>query len=332
MFAKKILLGCVAVLSLGSVSSVAASEGWPTKPVRVLVAYPPGGAADLVARHVASHLQESFGQPFIVVNRPGGNTIIAADDAAKSPSDGYTFYISSPNIATLPTLFAGKLPFDPERDFVPVGLLSRVPFFIFVPKGLEVDSFSDLLAMAKENPGKLSYAYNGAGTTAQLGMELLKQRKGLDILPVPYKSNTSAQIDLAAGRVDIVMGDMTVGGGTLADRSDIQSDRVKVLAATPGERSAFLPNVPTIAEAGDLPGFDASIWFGMFAPTGTPQEIIERMNAAMAQYLTSNEAKEAFGKLGQEPAVVTPQELGDIVREQSRSYREVIEKAGIKIS
>lgn len=326
---KRIILSCFAALGIGFGSVAAAADNWPSKPVRVLVAYPPGGAADLVARHMTNHLQESFGQNFIVVNRPGGNTIIAADDAAKSAPDGYTFYISSPNIATLPTLFAGKLPFDPERDFVPVGLLSRVPFFIFVPKNMAVESFADLLAMAKENPGKLSYAYNGAGTTAQLGMELLKQRKGLDILPVPYKSNTSAQVDLAAGRVDIVMGDMTVGGGALPDRSDIQSDRVKVLAATPAGRSTFLPNVPTIAEAGDLPGFDASIWFGMFAPTGTPQEIIDKMNAEMARYLNSEAAKEAFGKLGQEPAVATPQELGDIVREQSRSYREVIEKAGI---
>jgi tripartite-type tricarboxylate transporter receptor subunit TctC len=330
------LIGALAAITILAGPLQAQAQGqtqqpWPNRPVKVLVAYPPGGAADLVTRLVANRLQTAFGQPFIVINRPGGNAIIAADAAAKSDPDGYTFYVSSPNIATLPTLFAGKLPFDPEKDFVPVGLMSRVPFFIFVHNDLKVNTLNELIALARSQPGKLSYGHNGTGTTAQLGMELLKQRTGIDLLSIPYKSNTAAQVDLAAGRVDIVMGDLTVGGGAAADGSGLNSHRVRALAATTADRSSFLPKVPSVAEAANLPGFDASIWFAMFAPTGTPADVITKVNAEMRAYLGSEEVRGRLAKIGQAAVSSTPEELRTIVRNEAERYGRVIQKAGIKI-
>lgn len=316
---------CSALLAggalLASTLASAQTAAWPARPVRIVVPFAPGGGADQAARLLAQHLSTTLGQSFVVESKPGGHTIIGAETVAKSAPDGYTlFFCSASTVSVNPSLFA-KLPYDPQRDFAPISMVSRFPFFIVVPASSTASSLSELIAGAKGNP--LSYASAGNGTSGHLGFELLKRSAAVDLTHVPYKSYSAAMPDLLSGRISTMMADLAVVGGA------IRGGKLRVIAATSPQRSSFMPEVPTVGESG-IPGFDLTVWFALFAPAATPRDIIRTLNAETGRFLSSGEAMEKFRAIGHEPSPTTPDQLGMIVRAEAEKWDKLVREAGIK--
>ena len=298
---------------------------WPARPVKLLVPFPPGGAADVPARLLSEHLGRVLGAPFVIDNRPGGNTVIAADAAAKSAPDGYTFlFCSNSTMASVPLLVANP-PYQPERDFATVGMVSRAPFFVVVPAAFPANSMAELMALARREPGKLSYGSNGNGTSGNLGMELLKLTHKLDLVHVPYRSYVQVLNDMLGGRIQVMMADLTVVGGAL------QAGTVKAIAAAVPERSSFFPDLPTVAETTGIEGFDAGVWFGLFAPAGVPAAVVRRLNAETVAWLATPTAQEALRRIGQVPDPGTPEQLRATVRADGARYARIIRETGVRI-
>ena len=307
-----------------AVAGSAFAQAWPIKPVRVIIPYPPGGGAEAAARFLANHFTQAFGQPFVIDNRPGGNTVIGAEAAAKAAPDGYTLFITGGSTMSVqPYVFAGKLPYDPLGDFAPVSMVSRFPFFLVVPASLPAKSLAELVALVKAKPGQLSYASNGSGSIAHLGMEMLKLGTGMDLLHVPYKGFAPALPDLLSGRVTVMMADLAPIGAQL------KAGNLRVLGATSRERTAFMPEAPTIAELG-LPGYEIDVWFALYAPAKTPADIVARLNAEARKYLGSAEAKEAYGKVGHEPAPSTPEAVRARIASEQKVFTKAVKEAGVK--
>ncbi len=311
------------VLLLAATSSVF-GQAWPNKPVRVIVPFPPGGGAEAAARFLANHFTQAFGQSFVIDNRPGGNTVIGTEAAAKSAPDGYTLLLTGGSTMSVqPLVFAGKLPFDPLVDFAPVTMVSRFPFFLVVPTSLQVNTLAELVAHVKARPGQVSYASNGSGTMAHLGMEMLKQATGMDLLHVPYKGFAPALPDLLSGRISVMMADLAPVG------QQVRAGSLKVLAATSLQRSGFLPEVPTIAELGN-PGYEIDVWFGLFAPAKTAPDIVARLNAESRKFLASAGAKEAFGKVGHDTLYSTPEAVRARIIAEQKALAKPVRDAGVK--
>jgi tripartite-type tricarboxylate transporter receptor subunit TctC len=308
----------------GSAFGQASPAAWPTKPVRVIIPYPPGGGAEAAARFLANHFTQAFGQSFVIDNRPGGNTVIGAEAAAKAPADGYTLFVTGGSTMSLqPLVFAGKLPFDPLGDFAPVSMVSHFPFFLVVPASLQVNTLAELVAYVKARPGQISYASNGSGLLSHLGMEMLKQSTGMDLLHVPYKGFAPALPDLLSGRIGVMMADLAPVG------QQVRAGSLRVLAATSAQRSSFLPEVPSVAELGN-PGYEIDVWFGLFAPAKTPADILARLNAESRKYLLSPEAKDAYGKVGHEPLYSTPEAVRARIIAEQKAFAKAVKDAGVK--
>ena len=313
-----------ALLLALALSGGAFAQAWPARPVRVIVPFPPGGGAEAAARFLAGHFAQAFGQSFVIDNRPGGNTVIGTEAAARAAPDGYTLLLTGGSTMSIqPLVFAGKLPYDPLVDFAPVTQVSHFPFFVVVPASIGVGSLAELVAYAKARPGQLSYASNGSGTMAHLGMEMLKQATGMDLLHVPYKGFGPALPDLLSGRVTVMMADLAPVG------QQVRSGALRALAATSRERSSFLPEVPSVAELGN-PGYEIDVWFGLFAPSRTPAEIVARLNAEAARYLASAEAKEAFGKVGHEPLPSSAEAVRARIAAEQKSFARAVKEAGLR--
>jgi tripartite-type tricarboxylate transporter receptor subunit TctC len=314
----------LAVVLLLAAAGSAVAQAWPAKAVRVIIPYPPGGGAEAAARFLANHLTLAFGQSFVIDNRPGGNTVIGAEAAARSPADGYTLFLTGGSTMSVqPFVFAGKLPYDPLADFAPVSMVSRFPFFLVVPAALQATTLAELVALVKGKPGQLSYASNGSGSIAHLGMEMLKLSTGMDLLHVPYKGFAPALPDLLSGRVTVMMADLAPIGAQL------KAGSLRALGVTSRERSGFMPEVPTIAELGN-PGFEIDVWFALYAPARTPADIVARLNAETRKYLTSAEAKEAYGKVGHEPAPSSPEEVRTRIVGEQKSFSKAVKDANLK--
>ena len=304
---------------------VAQAQSWPSRPVRVIIPFPPGAGAENAARLVSSHWSKVFGQGFVIDARPGGNTMIGAEAAARSAPDGYTLFLcAASTMVVTPALMGAKSPINAQRDFVPVGLVSRLPFFVVVPASVPVNSMQELVALAKARPGTVTYATNGNGSASHLGWELLKRQLGMEMTMVNYKGFAQALPDLLGGRVTTMMADLVVVGPT------IKEGRLRALAATSLERSRFLPSLPTMVELG-FPGYEVTVWFGVFAPVGTPPEIVARLNGEMRKYLATPEAREAYEKLGHEPAPSTPEDLRAQVASDGEKYGKIIRDANIRL-
>jgi tripartite-type tricarboxylate transporter receptor subunit TctC len=313
----------LAILLLAAAGS-AVAQAWPAKAVRVIIPYPPGGGAEAAARFLANHLTQAFGQSFVIDNRPGGNTVIGAEAAARSPADGYTLFLTGGSTMSVqPFVFAGKLPYDPLADFAPVSMVSRFPFFLVVPAALPAQSLAELVALVKGKPGQLSYASNGSGSIAHLGMEMLKLATGMDLLHVPYKGFAPALPDLLSGRVAVMMADLAPIGAQL------KAGSLRALGVTSRERSGFMPEVPTIAELGN-PGYEIDVWFALYAPAKTPADILARLNAETRKYLMSAEAKEAYGKVGHEPAPSSPEEVRARIFVEQKAFAKAVKDANLK--
>ena len=302
----------------------ALAQGWPAKPVRVIIPYPPGGGAEAAARFLANHFTQAFGQSFVIDNRPGGNTVIGAEAAAKAAPDGYTLFITGGSTMSVqPFVFAGRLPYDPLADFAPVSMVSRFPFFLVTPSSLPAKSLAELVALVKAKPGQLSYASNGSGSIAHLGMEMLKLSTGMDLLHVPYKGFAPALPDLLSGRITVMMADLAPIG------AQVRAGNLRVLGVTSRERSGHMPEVPTIAELGN-PGYEIDVWFALYAPAKTPLDIVARLNAEARRYLGSAEAKEAYGKVGHEPAPSTDEAVRTRIVAEQKAFAKAVKDAGLK--
>jgi len=315
----RILVAALLVLC----APLAGAQAYPSKPVRVVIPYPPGGGAEAAARLLSMQLTQALGQSFVIDPKPGGNTLIGTEMVAKAPADGYTLlFTGGSTMSVQPFVFAGKLPYDPLNDFAPVSMVSRFPFFVVVPASLPAKSLAEFVALAKAKPGQVAYASNGTGALAHLGTEMLSRGTGIDMLHVPYKGFGPALPDLLSGRVSLMMADWVVVA------PHIKEGKLRALAVTSRERWSSVPDVPTVAELA-IPGYAVDVWFALYAPKGTPAEIVARLNAETRKYLASPEAKAAYDKLGHEAYGSPGEEVTALVRAEHEKYSVAVREAKI---
>jgi tripartite-type tricarboxylate transporter receptor subunit TctC len=310
----------VAVLSV-LISFSAYSQNWPSKPLRYIVPFPPGAFNDTLARIMSTELPKALGQPVLVENRPGGNTIIGTEAAAKSAPDGYTLFGAALPFAVIQSLY--KTPFDVTKDFVPITLAGTTPNLLVANPGVPVGSVKELIAAAKAKPGSLNYASTGNGTSNHLSFELFKAMTGTQITHVPYKGSAPAVTDLIAGQVQVMFDNMP---NVLPQ---VKAGKLKALAISSRKRSAMAPEIPTVDESG-VPGYDVTVWFGILAPAGVPQEIVKRLNVEMVRIIRSPEIADRFAKAGVEPVASSPEEFGAFLRGEVARWAKVLQDANIK--
>ncbi len=312
-----------ALLALLLAVPLLAFAQYPNRAVKLVVPFPPAGATDIVGRIVAQKLSERFGQPVIVENRPGAGGSIGSDLVAKSAPDGYTLLMATSSTHSIgPSL--QKLPYDPLKDFAPVLHVANVPNVLVVSPGLGVASVKDLVALAKAKPGQLNYASSGVGTIVHLNAEFFRMIAGVDLVHVPYKGTALSIPDLANGNVAMLFDSLA------SVMPHIRSGKVKPLALNAGERSPLMPEVPTLAEAG-MPQFDRYTWFGMFAPAGTPRDIVGRVQAETVAALKSPDLLKRLAEVGAEPVGSTPEQFVERIRSDTARWAEVIRAANVKV-
>ena len=314
----KLLLASVALLN----ALPAAAQSWPSKPIRIIVGFAPGGAVDIIARISAQRLSEAFGRTVVVENRPGASINIAAELVAKSAPDGYTLLMGSSSQATNMTLVR-TLPYDTLRDFTAVTQVGYGPQVLATHPALPVKSVKDLLALARAKPGQLNYASAGNGSSQHLTGELFKQLNKVDIIHVPYKGGQPALVDVISGQVAYMF------INTLEVLPHAKAGRLKVLAVASAKRSSVLPAIPTFAEA-NVPALVAETWWGLLAPAGTPKENIARLQSEIARGLGTAEMKERITTLGAEPVGSSPEQFGAFIREEVQKWGDVVRRLGIK--
>ena len=309
--------------SLAAAVACTAHAAWPDKPVKLVVPYAPGGAADALARLVAGELGTRLKQQMIVENKAGAGGTIGAQAVAQSPADGYTFLYDATSFTVNPSLFP-KLGFDYGRDCVPVGMVARVPTLLVVPPNSPVNSVADLVQRARANPGKTNYASAGNGGAAHLSAELFEQGSKLGLVQVPYKGGAPALTDLAGGQVDMMFSAITASGPL------VKAGRLKAIATAFDRRIESMPQLPTVAESG-LPGFGAYEWNAIWAPAATPADIVTRMEADLREALAQPGVRQRLAELGALPASGGAKELGDFVRTETTKWAGVIKAAHIKL-
>lgn len=313
----------VAALMLGALSG--ASAEYPDKPIRFIVPQAPGSNTDLYARVLGAEMGKSLGQQLIVENRPGGAFVIGLDAIAKSPPDGYTIGVGLIGGMALTPHMVGKLPYDVLKDFEPVGMIGRGHLMLAISPQLPFKSVKELIDYAKANPGKLTAASSANGSPGHIGLELFKSLTGTQITHVPYRGGAPAINDLMAGRVDLMF------EGLASMAPFVLDHRVRGLGVSGPQRSPAFPDIPTIAEAG-VPGYVAVTWLGVVAPAKTPKPIIEKLNHAVNEALKSKLMAERFKTIGEEAAPGTPEDYGNVIKTDFAKWKEVIEKANIKLS
>lgn len=312
-----LLAGFVALFS-----TLALSQGFPERPVKIIVPLPPGGSPDTIARTIAQGLQSVWPQPVVVENRTGGSQNIGADAVAKAAPDGHTWLLAPDNVFAVNPHIA-KQPFDPLADLAPVTLLARIQFLLVVHPSVPAKSVQELIAYAKARPGELNFGSSGTGSPQFLGGTLLQQMSGTKMNHVPYKGAAAAVPDLLQGRIQVWVG----AANSLLPH--IKSDKLRVLGTSAAQRFVVLAETPTIAEAG-LPGYSLYPWLGLFVPAKTPAEIIARINAECAKIVNSPEVKARLVPQGMDLATGSPEELARIIREDHARWGKVIRDAGVK--
>jgi tripartite-type tricarboxylate transporter receptor subunit TctC len=316
-------LALSALILLGSTALQAQGTAWPGKPIRWIVPYPPGGITDNATRTVLQKVQEQTGWTIVVENKPGANSILGADLAAKAAPDGYTFLTVIAAHAANATLYAGKLPFDTVKSFAPMSLVAIAPLIMTANNGLPAKDVKELIAYAKANPGKISFGSSGVGAAAHLTTELFKQTAGVDMVHVPYKGTAPALQDLMGGNIQILV-DVP---STLMPQ--VRGGKIKALGMFSAKRVAGAAEVPTIAEAGGPP-IEGSTWVLFLAPAGTPKDIVNRMGAETAKAVTSGDIKGRFETIGIEPVGSTPEEACKFLDDEIAKWAKVIATAGVK--
>jgi tripartite-type tricarboxylate transporter receptor subunit TctC len=313
------LLGLAGLLGAVTV----AFAQYPSKPLRMLVGFPPGGANDIVARITAQKLSETLGQAVVVENRPGNAGVVAAEALAKSVPDGYTLMLGSTGTNSIAPALTTKLPYDPVNAFVPVGLVGIAPSALVVNANVPAQSVRELVALARSRPGKLTYASSGNGTTLHLGGELFKLMAGVDMVHIPYKGNAQALNDVIGGQVDMILSALPPAL-PLA-----KAGKVRILGIAMPERLRSLPEIPTVAEQG-LPGYEMSTWYGVFVPAGTPPEVTERIGTELRRGTADPKVRDLILAQGIEPLSDTPAEFRAFVNAELAKWAKVVKAAGIK--
>jgi tripartite-type tricarboxylate transporter receptor subunit TctC len=315
---------CATLAGLLSFPLLAAEQAYPSRPIRLVVPFPPGGSLDVVARAIGQKLTDAWGQPVIVDNRPGAGGNIGADLVAKSPPDGYTILEGALSTHAVNVSLYAKMPYDPIKDFVPITLVAVTPNVLVVHPSVPVNSVPELVAYAKAHPGKLSFGSGSNGSAGHLAGELFKTEAGVDMVHIPYKGGAPAMQDLLGGQIQLMFDNLA------NSMQQVRAGKLKALAVTTARRSTLVPELPTLAETG-LPGFDIYTWWGFMAPAGTPREIVAKWNVEVARILNTPEMKSFFAQQGAEPASTSPDEFAAMIRSEIPKYAKIIKASGAKV-
>lgn len=300
-----------------------AESTYPQKAVRIVVPYPPGGPNDLIARFMAQKLSENLHQPFLIDNRPGATGLTGTDFVAKSAGDGYTLLVSASVHVIYPALFR-KVPFDPIKDFAPISLMASTPLVLSVNPTLNAKSIQELIAMAKAKPGQLQYASSGNGSSTHLAAEAFKSQAGIDMQHIPYKGSAPAMTDLIAGQVQLVFDSLA---STLPY---IKSGKLRPLAVTSASRAAAAPELPTIAESG-VPGYDISTWYGIWAPAGTPKEIVDKLSVEVQKIIKTTEMRQQLTSRGMEPVGSSAADFRAFNVSETAKWAKIVKASGAQL-
>lgn len=319
---KKSLLLTLGV-ALAVLATSAAAQTYPSRPVKIIVPFAAGGPADNYARFMAQRLQEALGQPFVVDDRPGAGSVIGTDTAAKAAPDGYTLLLMSNTHTVNETLLPDK-PFQLMRDFVAIAPINYSDLVLVANPALPAQNLKELVAQAKAKPGKINYASSGPGTPYHMAGELFKSMAGISLVHIPYRGSSGARTDLMGGQVELMFDAVT----TMAEQ--VKAGKVKAIATTGKVRSAVLPDVPTMNEAG-LPGYEATIWLGLMAPKGTPKAIVDKLNDAVSKIAAQPEVKQIWLKQGAVPMLMKPDVFEKYARDDIAKWARVIKTANIKV-
>ncbi|MBL8383952.1 MAG: tripartite tricarboxylate transporter substrate binding protein [Burkholderiales bacterium] len=316
-------MACAALALVAGMPVTAAAQAWPAKPVRIVVSYPPGGGADATARLLGPKLADALGVSVVIENRQGSGGVIGGDAVAKAAPDGYTFLLDASSHSINPVL-QPKMPFDTLKDLVPVSMLLVVPNMLVVHPTFAAGSVKELVALVKSKPGQFSFASSGNGSAQHLAAELFKAQAGLFMVHIPYRGGGPALIDVMGGQVPIYFGNMASAS------PHVRAGKLKALAVTGSKRSPAMPALPTIAESG-LPGYEVYEWNAIFAPAGTPAEIVQRMQSELARALALPDVRERLAGMGAEPVGGMPAELDRTRRAEIAKWTGVIKRAGIRL-
>jgi tripartite-type tricarboxylate transporter receptor subunit TctC len=323
------LLFLLALGALGAWGCAQAQTAWPTKPVRIVVPFAPGGTTDILARAIAPDLSRAFGQQFVIENKGGAGGNLGAEQVAKSPGDGYTLLMGTVGTHGINRALYARLPYDPFKDFVPITLVAGVPNVMVVNAEFaasnRIQSVTDFIKFARANPGRLNMASSGNGTSIHLAGELFKSMTGTFMTHIPYRGSAPALLDLAAGNMQVMFDNLP------SAMQLIKAGRIKALAVTSSQRSAALPEAPTVEEAGNLKGFEASSWFGLLAPAGTPADVVSRIQQEVARSLASPALKERLAALGAIPSGNTPAQFAALIEAEHKKWAEVVKASGAKV-
>lgn len=313
-------LGLVLIAGAGG----AAAQTFPAKPVRIIVPQTPGGASDLLARVVGQKLSERWGQPVVVENRAGAGGNVGTDYVAKSPADGYTLLMSYVGTQAINGSVYKSLSYEPFKDFAPVATLATVPFALVVNQSFPAKSAGELIAFARTHPGQVNFGSAGNGSLNHLLGEMVNMNQGVKLVHVPYKGAAGALTDTISGQIQMTFSSLPSVAG------HIRGDKLRALAVTGVRRSATFPNVPTFTEAG-VPGLELSPWFGLLAPAGTPEAVVRKINADVAELLRDKDVLERFAGAGAEPYVTQPAQFGRILQDDIQKWSQVVKASGARI-
>ncbi len=311
---------CLSVVSIGVVSA----QSYPVKPVRLIVPFPVGGGVDGVARIAFARVSESIGQQFVIDNRSGSGGVIASETAARAAPDGYTLFFGTTATQAITPHYYKKLPYDPLKDFAPINLIAGAGYILVVHPSVPAQSVKEFIALAKAKPGALNYSSSGNGSVLHLTTEMFRGMAGIHIVHVPYKGAAPALTDLLSGQVQLTFNPASVM------LPHIRSNRVRALGVTSAKRTPLMPELPTIAESG-MPGYEASGWYGVLAPAGTPQPIIARLHRELQNTLGERDVKDRFAATGVEPIGMTPEQFAAYMREEHVKWGKVVRTAGVMV-
>ncbi len=306
------------------VASVAHAQAWPSKPVKIVLGFPPGGATDILSRDFAAKLADELKQQVIIENKPGAGGTIGADLVAKSPADGYTLTIGTSSNHAIAVSLYKKLPYDPVKDFAPITMLAVSQNVVAINPAIPANNIKELVAYAKANPDKVNFGSSGNGTISHLTGEMFNTLNGTQITHIPYKGSAFVFPDLVSGQI-AMMFDSTISIAPI-----LKSGKARALAVTGGKRSKLMPELPTVAESG-YPGFESTNWFGFFAPAGTPKDIVAKLHAASVRVLSATALQERFAQQGAEVVANTPDEAAGMLKADIAKWAEVAKKSGAKI-